>query len=682
MSQAPLPSKMAPSFSPGSEGPTVEEYQKLLQLLMAQEKHKNELAARVAEVQAELERSKQESKLLKKHLLKAQSAAQTQDASMVPQSPERVPEPSKVLPKVVVATSDSSPSRERSSHRSASPSASPVSQSPVTTRSQQSRTSNAPSRQRSTSASQPPVSARDSVFAERYMVGWKERLNVGSSNDLASQSHVKVSLSTFYKVKSKGSGTTRLMKALRKESVVYPKLLHQQMNDVHLLEHPNLLRLLDAFEDTQQVYQVFDLLAGPMLLERVQSDPFFCERDAAAASKCLLQAVGYLHSRNMVYQNAQLEHLRFGSQSSQPRRRGAGSPYSEQLKLLDCSLCLHVRQLQALLQDPAAEPVPLLPVLGIGSVIGEEHIPPELKGFRPADGYMALAKTLEIDMPPKKVTARSDASPATSPTRISVTLEPGAKQAREVFRVLKASDMWVTGCAAHLLLTGELPQLTGQPSSPERAPELLQVPNMPDITSSTAQEACSSLLKFDPSERFTAEKMLELEWFKLLDVPRSARATGSEKAAARSAAAVSNGQTPFPDAFRIRLRRYQLAGSLRKLMITVQAIRAAADAAAGPVTYLPGPDHSFEADAATVASDPRSVAEVLCNETFTSILQCARRLEPTAAANGQLPVHFLTEALEVVAGDLLVTRPFRLTEPNEQISPTAFTELVWHSCSS
>eukprot|EP00913_Durusdinium_trenchii_P007739 g7268.t1 len=212
---------------------------------------------------------------------------------------------------------------------------------------------------------------------------WQTCLHVGTLNGL--QSGENLTISRFFKGKSKSNSAQRVIKAVRKAQVPFFRLLEQHIGDQRALDHPHLCRLHDAFEDEQHVFQVYEFLSGPSLLEKILSDVQFCERDAAAAAWRPVEPM----RRD---QNVHLENMRF---ATQPRKKESGSCYGDQLKLMDLGLSLNRKLIPGIL-NAASQPetnatLPLLAPLGILNSLGSMCLPPESQGVCSSYAQLATA---------------------------------------------------------------------------------------------------------------------------------------------------------------------------------------------------------------------------------------------------------------------------------------------------
>merc|ERR1719223_567321 len=75
------------------------------------------------------------------------------------------------------------------------------------------------------------------------------------------------------------------------------------------MDHPNIVRLQDAFEDAAGTCLVMELCRGGELLDRIQEAGHFSERQVAALMPQLLRAVDYMHRSQVCHRDLKPENL-------------------------------------------------------------------------------------------------------------------------------------------------------------------------------------------------------------------------------------------------------------------------------------------------------------------------------------------------------------------------------------
>ncbi|XP_060602146.1 calcium/calmodulin-dependent protein kinase type 1-like [Ruditapes philippinarum] len=89
--------------------------------------------------------------------------------------------------------------------------------------------------------------------------------------------------------------------------------LNNEIEVLRRLNHPNIVRLTDVFEDKNYVYLVMELVTGGELFDRIVEKGSYTERDASLLIKQVLEAVDYMHDKGIVHRDLKPENLLYYS---------------------------------------------------------------------------------------------------------------------------------------------------------------------------------------------------------------------------------------------------------------------------------------------------------------------------------------------------------------------------------
>ena len=95
-----------------------------------------------------------------------------------------------------------------------------------------------------------------------------------------------------------------------------PKKFEMLFNEVEIyirLDHPNICKLLEVYEDESAVHLVMELCTGRELYERLAQLRRYTERDAAAVAMQMLEAINYCHAHNVCHRDLKLENWVYAS---------------------------------------------------------------------------------------------------------------------------------------------------------------------------------------------------------------------------------------------------------------------------------------------------------------------------------------------------------------------------------
>ena len=87
------------------------------------------------------------------------------------------------------------------------------------------------------------------------------------------------------------------------------EFLRNEVSVYLLLDHPNVARLLDIYEDEEQVHIVMEYCSGKELYHRLVKKSRYSEKDAARTTYEMLIAVNYLHQHSIVHRDIKLENF-------------------------------------------------------------------------------------------------------------------------------------------------------------------------------------------------------------------------------------------------------------------------------------------------------------------------------------------------------------------------------------
>uniref|UniRef100_A0A0B6ZLD6 Protein kinase domain-containing protein n=1 Tax=Arion vulgaris TaxID=1028688 RepID=A0A0B6ZLD6_9EUPU len=81
------------------------------------------------------------------------------------------------------------------------------------------------------------------------------------------------------------------------------------------LDHPNIVRMKEVYETLDHVYIVLEIVTGSELFERIVSQEFYSEEQAATAVRDIISGVEYLHNHGIVHRDLKPENILYENQS-------------------------------------------------------------------------------------------------------------------------------------------------------------------------------------------------------------------------------------------------------------------------------------------------------------------------------------------------------------------------------
>jgi len=100
-----------------------------------------------------------------------------------------------------------------------------------------------------------------------------------------------------------------ISKALIPESLTNSNILIDEVNILKTLDHPNLIRIYEFFEDPDCFYIVLEYSKGGDLFDRIVEMKNFNESQASEIMSQILSGVNYLHSKGVVHRDIKPENI-------------------------------------------------------------------------------------------------------------------------------------------------------------------------------------------------------------------------------------------------------------------------------------------------------------------------------------------------------------------------------------
>lgn len=115
------------------------------------------------------------------------------------------------------------------------------------------------------------------------------------------------------KGKDKKTSARRAIKAISKSQMKSVKTFKQEISIMKMLDHPNIIKLYETFEDSRNVYLVMELCTGGELFDKIIEAGNFSEIDAAILLQQIIRALYYMHERSVCHRDLKPENFLFQS---------------------------------------------------------------------------------------------------------------------------------------------------------------------------------------------------------------------------------------------------------------------------------------------------------------------------------------------------------------------------------
>ena len=121
----------------------------------------------------------------------------------------------------------------------------------------------------------------------------------------------KGSFATVKKAKNRATGERFAVKVLSKKKMSEEDKLAMQ-TEIEILkqvDHPNIVKLIDVFEDERHWCLVMELMHGGELFDQILEKEQFSEYEAREATKAIIDAIYYCHQKDICHRDIKPENL-------------------------------------------------------------------------------------------------------------------------------------------------------------------------------------------------------------------------------------------------------------------------------------------------------------------------------------------------------------------------------------
>ena len=120
-------------------------------------------------------------------------------------------------------------------------------------------------------------------------------------------------------VKNKITNQNFACKELVKKSISNYEGLMREVNLMIKLDHPNIIKLYEYYEDEKKIYLIMELCTGGELFDKIikntENGKPFTEQQVAHIFKQMMSAVNYCHKNGIVHRDLKPENLLYFDQS-------------------------------------------------------------------------------------------------------------------------------------------------------------------------------------------------------------------------------------------------------------------------------------------------------------------------------------------------------------------------------
>ena len=111
----------------------------------------------------------------------------------------------------------------------------------------------------------------------------------------------------------KGTDIYRAIKMIPKSMAIKNSKFVNEINILKSLDHPNVIKLYETYEDDRNYYIIFELCKGGELFDTIIENGYFTEREAKMMFRSIIKAVHHCHKQGVCHRDLKPENFMFGS---------------------------------------------------------------------------------------------------------------------------------------------------------------------------------------------------------------------------------------------------------------------------------------------------------------------------------------------------------------------------------
>ncbi|CDR96999.1 protein kinase domain containing protein, putative [Babesia bigemina] len=157
-----------------------------------------------------------------------------------------------------------------------------------------------------------PTFDRSFLIHETALVDGKSITDV---YDLHSSRLGKGSYGQVLKACHKETGEVRAVKVIRKAHIENAMRMKREITIMKTLDHPNIVKLLEIYEDEECLYLVMEMCGGGELFDEIVRRGCFSEQYAATMMRQIFSAIAYCHGKGIIHRDLKPENILYSNMS-------------------------------------------------------------------------------------------------------------------------------------------------------------------------------------------------------------------------------------------------------------------------------------------------------------------------------------------------------------------------------
>lgn len=138
-------------------------------------------------------------------------------------------------------------------------------------------------------------------------------MSINDVYDLNSHRLGKGSYGQVLKARHKETGEVNAVKIIRKANIENAMRMKREISIMKTLDHPNIVRLLEVYEDEECLYLVMEMCSGGELFDEIVRRGCFSEQYAATMMRQIFSAIAYCHGRDIIHRDLKPENILYAN---------------------------------------------------------------------------------------------------------------------------------------------------------------------------------------------------------------------------------------------------------------------------------------------------------------------------------------------------------------------------------
>lgn len=95
--------------------------------------------------------------------------------------------------------------------------------------------------------------------------------------------------------------------------------LQNEIDILMYVDHPNIVKLFEVFQDSESYSLVMELMTGGELFDTILEKEQYTEKEAAETIRPIIDAINYCHSLNIIHRDIKPENLLYSCKNTASR---------------------------------------------------------------------------------------------------------------------------------------------------------------------------------------------------------------------------------------------------------------------------------------------------------------------------------------------------------------------------